>query len=275
MKTMLEQGQGAPAPKPPSAPFPRAPRRYKAWLTAALVLLLLWASAKQIDASFGKLFDGFPNMWDLIERMFPPNWKYFDNVVEPMKETIRIAVAGTTFGAILAVPIALLSASNIARSPYVRYPVRIILNLVRSIPDLLLAALFVAIFGIGPLPGIFALGVFSVGLIAKLTYEALEVIDSGPLEAMTAVGANKIQRVAFGVVPQVLPAFISYVLYTFEINVRAAAILGLVGAGGIGLFYEKTLGFLEYDKTNTIILFTLAIVLAIDYASAKLRERLL
>lgn len=255
--------------------LPKAPRRYKAWLTAALVLLLLWASARKIDASFGELYRGFPNMLDLIKEMFPPKWSYFDNIVDAMLETIRIAVAGTTFGAILAIPVALLSASNIAKSPFIRYPARAVLNLIRSIPDLLLAALFVAIFGIGPLPGIVALSLFSMGLIAKLTYESLEVIDPGPLEAMTAVGGNKAQRVAFGVVPQVLPGFISYVLYTFEINVRAAAILGLVGAGGIGHFYEKTLGFLEYDKTNMIILLTLAIVLAIDYLSAKLRERLL
>lgn len=273
MKTTAEQGPVAKATT--SGTLPKAPRRYKFWFTAALALLFLWGSAKQIDATFGKLYHGMPNMWDLIKQMFPPNWDYFDNILEPMKETIRIAVAGTTFGAVAAIPIALLSASNIARSPYLRYPVRIVLNLVRSIPDLLLAALFVAIFGIGPLPGVLALAVFSVGLIAKLTYESLEVIDPGPLEAMTAVGANKIQRVAYGVVPQVLPAFISYVLYTFEINVRAAAILGLVGAGGIGLFYEKTLGFLEYDKTNMIILFTLAIVFVIDVVSAKLRERLL
>ncbi len=263
------------AEKSGSTPLPVATRRYKAWLTAALVLLLLWASAKQIDASFGELYRGLPNMLDLIKEMFPPRWSYYDNIVDAMLETVRIAVAGTTFGAILAIPVALLSASNIAKSPFVRYPARIALNLIRSIPDLLLAALFVAIFGIGPLPGIAALSLFSMGLIAKLTYESLETLDPGPLEAMTAVGANRTQRVAYGVVPQVLPGFVSYVLYTFEINVRAAAILGLVGAGGIGLYYEKTLGFLEYDKTNMIIILTLAVVLAIDYLSAKLRERLL
>jgi len=161
------------------------------------------------------------------------------------------------------------------RSPWVYQIARFILNLLRTIPDLLLAAIFVAIFGLGLIPGILALAVFSVGLIAKLTYESLETIDRGPLEAMTSVGASKLQWIAFGVVPQILPHFISYVLYTFEINVRAAAVLGLVGAGGIGLYYEKTLGFLEYDKTNSIILLTLAVVLAIDYFSTKLREKLL
>jgi phosphonate transport system permease protein len=138
-----------------------------------------------------------------------------------------------------------------------------------------MASIFVAIFGLGALPGMLALSVFSIGLIAKLLYEAIESIDPGPLEAMTAVGANKLQWIFFGVIPQITAHFTSYVLYTFEVNIRAAAILGLVGAGGIGEYYDKTLGFLEYDKTASIIIMTLLIVLIIDYVSTKLREKLL
>ncbi|SMF14377.1 phosphonate transport system permease protein [Paenibacillus barengoltzii J12] len=252
---------------------PAAPSKLKHYLTAAIILLLLWGSAVDTDASWGKLIQGSPNMLDLLREMFPPKWSYFDNIVPAMLETIRMALIGTTFGAILAVPVALLCASNLSRSAWIYQPVRFLLNLVRTIPDLLLAAIFVAIFGLGPLPGIMALSVFSFGLIAKLTYEALETIDRGPLEAMTAVGATPVQRIAFGVVPQIQAHFISYVLYTFEINVRAAAVLGLVGAGGIGHYYEVTLGFLEYDKTCMIILFTLVVVLLIDYVSTKLREK--
>ncbi len=255
--------------------WPQAPSKLRHYLTAVIILLLLWGSAVDTDASWGKLIQGSPNMLDLLREMFPPKWSYFDNIVPAMLETIRMALIGTTSGAILAVPVALLCASNLSRSAWIYQPVRFLLNLVRTIPDLLLAAIFVAIFGLGPLPGIMALTVFSFGLIAKLTYEALETIDRGPLEAMTAVGATPVQRIAFGVVPQIQAHFISYVLYTFEINIRAAAVLGLVGAGGIGHYYEVTLGFLEYDKTCMIILFTLAVVLLIDYASTKLREKLL
>lgn len=268
MKNTLEY-----APK--QADRPRPPARTKHVLTTLLILLLLWGSAVQTEASLAELIDGFPNMMDLLREMFPPRWSYFDNIVDGMLETIRMALVGTTVGAIIAVPVALLCAGNLMPHRWIYYPARMLLNLVRTLPDLLLAALFVAVFGLGPVPGILALAVFSVGLIAKLTYETLETIDRGPLEAMTSVGANAVQRIAFGVVPQVSAAFMSYVLYTFEINVRAAAILGLVGAGGIGLFYEATLGFLEYDKTAVIILFTLVIVLFIDYTSTKLRERLL
>jgi len=254
---------------------PSPPSRTKHYFTAALVLLLVWGSAAKTEFTFAELWAGAPNMLDLLVRMFPPRWSYFDNIAPAMLETIRMAIVGTTIGAIVAVPIALASARNIAPSPWLNVPARFVLNLVRAVPDLLLASLFVAVFGLGALPGMLALAVFSAGLIAKLTYETVETIDKGPLEAMTAVGANRPQWIAFGVVPQVSAQFISYVLYTFEINVRAAAILGLVGAGGIGHYFEVTLGFLEYDKTNSIILFTLAVVLAIDYISMKLREKLL
>ncbi len=254
---------------------PKPPGRTKHVLTLLLILLLLWASAKQTGAGITDLITGIPEMWKLLKEMFPPRWSYFDNIVQGMLETIRMALLGTTIGAILAIPISIICAGNLAPSRWIYYPARFLLNLIRTIPDLLLAALFVAVFGLGPVPGILALAVFSVGLIAKLTYETLETIDKGPLEAMTAVGMNRIQLIVYGVVPQIAAQFTSYVLYAFEINVRAAAILGLVGAGGIGLYYEATLGFLEYDKTNTIIIFTLAIVLIIDYVSTKLREKLL
>ncbi|MFF2483070.1 phosphonate ABC transporter, permease protein PhnE [Paenibacillus sp. NPDC058071] len=254
---------------------PQPPRKLKLYFTIALLVALLWASAKGTDASLSELIAGLPNMLDLLKEMFPPKWSYFEKITEAMLDTIRMALVGTTLGAILAIPVALLCARNIIGSGWIFYPVRMLLNLLRTIPDLLLAALFVAIFGIGPVPGIFALTVFSIGLIAKLGYESLETIDPGPLEAMTAVGANGFQRIVYGVIPQIRAHFMSFTLYTFEINVRAAAVLGLVGAGGIGHYYEVTLGFLQYDKTSVIILFTLAIVLVIDYAGTKLREKLL
>ncbi|WP_141500675.1 phosphonate ABC transporter, permease protein PhnE [Paenibacillus luteus] len=258
-----------------SLPHPKPPSKLKHYLTAAIVILLLWGSSVQTEATMGELIEGFPNMFDLLAEMFPPKWTYFDNIVGAMLETIRMALIGTTIGAILAIPVALLSASNITKSWWLRHPVRFVLNLIRTIPDLLLAAIFVAIVGIGPLPGTMALAVFSLGLIAKLSYEALESIDRGPLEAMTAVGAGSLQQIWYAVIPQIQAHFMSFTLYTFEINVRAAAVLGLVGAGGIGHYYEITLGFLEYDKTCVIILFTLGIVLLIDYSSTKLREKLL
>lgn len=243
--------------------------------TIMLLITIICLSGWKVEFSITSLIIGLPNMVDLIVELFPPDLSYVNNVTQPMLDTIRMAVLGTTFGAILSIPIALCSARNVATLPIISIPARFILNLVRTIPDLLLAAFFVAVFGIGALPGIFALMIFSVGIIAKLTYEAIESIDPGPLEAMTAVGANKIIWIAYGVVPQIISQFMSFILYTFEVNVRAAAVLGLVGAGGIGLYYERTLGFFEYEKTSTIILYTLIVVLVIDYLSTKIRERLI
>lgn len=269
MKAPLE------AANKPAVQRPGPPSRIKHGLTAVIILLLIWGSSVQTEASLSKLVTGLPNMLELLREMFPPRWSYFSNITSGMLETIRMALIGTTIGGLLAIPVAILCAGNLMPSRWIYYPARFVLNLVRTIPDLLLAALFVAVFGLGPVPGILALAVFSIGLIAKLTYESLETIDKGPLEAMRSVGATGTQLIIFGVVPQVAAQFTSYVLYCFEINVRAAAILGLVGAGGIGLYYEATLGFLEYDKTVVIILFTLAIVLVIDYVSMKLREKLI
>lgn len=253
----------------------KPPSKLKNWLTGILFAALLAASAYKTEANFPKLFTGFPEMGKLLVQMVPPDWGYFSQIVSPMLETIRMAVVGTTVGGILAIPVALFAARNVTKSNILYYPARLILNLIRTIPDLLFAAVFVAIFGIGPLAGILALSFFSFGLIAKLSYESIEAIDPGPLESMTAVGANKLQWIHFAVVPQVLPQFIAYFLYTFEINVRAAAVLGLVGAGGIGLYLDRTLNWLKYDQTSSIIIFTLVVVLLIDYVSTRIREKLL
>ncbi|HFJ9439968.1 MULTISPECIES: phosphonate ABC transporter, permease protein PhnE [Bacillus] len=257
-----------------SKSIPKPPSKLKHMLTFLLVILLLWGSSVQVDASFSKLVIGFPNMMDLLKEMVPPDWSYFQVITTAMLDTIRMAIIGTTLGAILAIPLALFAASNVFTSTFLYGPARLVLNFIRTIPDLLLAAIFVAIFGIGPLPGILALTFFSIGLVAKLLYESIESIDPGPLEAMTAVGANKIQWIVYGVIPQVKAHFVSYVLYTFEVNVRAAAVLGLVGAGGIGLYYDRTLGFLQYEQTASIIIYTLVVVLLIDYVSTLLREKL-
>lgn len=239
-----------------------------------LIALVIWSGFKT-NFSIASLNQGFPEMMNLIKEMMPPDWTYFKEIVKPMADTIRMAVLGTTFGSLLAIPVALLAASNVFNSKWINIPVRLILNIIRTIPDLLLASIFVAVFGIGALPGIFALTVLSFGIVAKLFYESLENIDNGPLEAMTAVGANKSKWITFGVLPQAIAPYLSFVLFTFEINIRAAAVLGLVGAGGIGLFYDKTLGYFEYPKVTTIIIFTLVIVMIIDFVSTRVRERLL
>jgi phosphonate transport system permease protein len=253
----------------------KRPAKTKKIVTAILIIAIILSSGYETGADFSKLISGMPQMGILIMEMFPPDWSYISVIVDPLKETLRMAILGTTIGGLIAIPLALFSASNITKTGIIRYPARFILNLIRTIPDLLFASIFVAIFGIGPVAGIMALAGFSIGIIAKLAYEAVETIDNGPLEAMTAVGANKIQWIYYAVLPQILPQFISYFLYTLEINVRAAAVLGLVGAGGIGLYLNRTLGLFRYDQTSVIIIATLLAVIIIDGLSTVLREKLL
>ncbi|MDT8717200.1 phosphonate ABC transporter, permease protein PhnE [Clostridium sp. 19966] len=244
-------------------------------LIVVVVLALLIASGIKTQSSFSELIDGLPQIGVLITEMVPPDMHYLSEIWQPMADTLRMAIIGTTLGAILAIPFSILAAKNVIKSKILNFISRFVLSIIRTIPDLLFASLFVAIFGLGMLPGILAIAFFSFGLVAKLEYESMETIDDGPLEAMTAVGANKLQWIFFAVIPQALPQFISYVLYAFEINVRAASVLGLVGAGGIGLYLDKTLGLFQYTRTSTIILVTLVIVVAIDFISAKVRESLL
>lgn len=260
---------------PGKQPLPEKPGNLKTYLTVILMVVLLGGSAYKTDATLTKLIKGTPEMGKLLAEMLPPDWEYFEKIWDPMMETVQMAVLGTTLGAIIAVPVALLAARNVTPSPLLNVPARFILNLIRTIPDLLFAAIFVAIFGLGAVAGTLALACFSFGLIAKLSYESIESIDPGPLEAMTAVGANKMQWIVFGVIPQVLATVTAYLLYTFEVNVRAAAILGLVGAGGIGLYLTRSLDMFRYDRASAVILLTLAVVLIIDYTSTKIREKLL
>jgi phosphonate transport system permease protein len=256
------------------APLKR-PDRTKLYLNLLIVVALIAGSAYKTNASLIDLIMNSDQMVIILIEMIPPDWSYTGTIIGPVMETIQMAILGTTLGAVIAVPISFLASRNVTPFPILYYPARFILNLIRAIPELLYATLFVTIFGIGPLAGILALSFFSFGIVSKLFYESIEAIDPGPLEAMTAVGANKLQWIHFGVIPQVTAQFISYFLYSFEVNVRASAVLGMVGAGGIGFLLERSLNQFRYDKTATIIIATFVVVLLIDYASNKIREKLL
>ncbi|MFS0787955.1 phosphonate ABC transporter, permease protein PhnE [Shouchella sp. 1P09AA] len=251
------------------------PPKTKLYTTLLLILAVILTSAWYINADPRIFLSNWDNALDIIIRMFPPDVTFFIEATPAMLETIRMALIGTTFGAILAIPILFFCAANVATPIWIHQPARIALNALRTVPDILLAAIFAAILGFNTLAGIVALSIFSIGVIGKLSYEAVENIDKGPLESMTSVGANKIQWIVFGVVPQMLPQFTSYVLYTLEINVRAAAILGIVGAGGIGRLYTNSLNTFQFDQVLALILYTLLVVLVIDFISLKIRERLI
>lgn len=207
---------------------------------------------------------------DYLKKQFA----YVQEIREPLLDTFRMAIIGTAFGSILAIPVALFSSQNLARRRWVYLTARTIMNLIRTVPDLVLAAILVGAFGTGALPGVIALTIFSFAIVAKLLSESIEAIDPGPLEAIQATGGSWTQQVAFGVWPQILPNYMGYLLYVLEVNVRSSTVLGYVGAGGIGLTLQTHLNLGQYREVGVVVVVMLVVVVTMDWVSNKLRERL-
>ena len=199
-------------------------------------------------------------------------------VIQQMLVTIFQAMLATTLGAFLALPVSFLAAKNMAGSNqflgWLYYPARAVLNILRSIEALLYVVIFVFWVGIGPFAGMLALSITSFALIGKLFSEAIENIDAGPIEAVTATGANRLQMIVYAVLPQIIPPFISYLIYQWDINVRMATIIGFAGGGGIGLTLTTFFGSLQYHKAGTVVAVIVVVVALMDFASAKLRRSL-
>ena len=241
-----------------------------AWLgTAALLVVIAW----HIEANPARLVRGAPWMWDFVRRMVPPDLRVLPAALVGAVATIEIALLGTGLAAALAVPLGFLSARNVA-PPTLYYGVRTALNFFRSIDTLVYALLFVAAVGLGPFPGMLAVVAYTTTSLAKLYSETIEGIEPGPVDAIRATGATRLQVLRFGILPQVLPLFLSYVLYRFESNVRAATVLGFVGAGGIGLYLQTYLRMIDYPAASTVLLVTVVMVMLVDFASARIRARL-
>ncbi|WP_236686953.1 phosphonate ABC transporter, permease protein PhnE [Ornithinibacillus contaminans] len=232
---------------------------------------MYWTQREMVGGFGGAL----GNMFRVIEKFFPPNFSVIPDIMGPLFQTIQMAIIATTIAAIITVPLALLSAQNVTTFKPLYYVTRTILNLLRTIPDIVLAVIFVGLFGIGLFPGILALIVFSLGILAKLISETIEAVDMNPLEAMRASGAGTLQMIYYGLIPQVMPQYTSLVLYVFEINIRASVVLGYVGAGGIGLVLNQQIGFYNYPNAMAIIIMIFVVVIIIEYISNKLREALI
>ncbi|MGD6941252.1 phosphonate ABC transporter, permease protein PhnE [Cytobacillus gottheilii] len=246
--------------------------KFRVTIIFFIVLAFYLFSSFKTESSITEFIDGIGNMGELFQKFFPPNLSLFQAIWPALAETIQMAIIATTAAGILCIPLSLLAANNVTTNKILYNIVRFLLNILRTIPDLVLAVIFVALFGIGALPGIIALVIFSLGLLAKLISETIEAIDMNPLEAMQASGANTIQTIYYAVVPQVLPQFTSFVLYVFEINIRASVVLGLVGAGGIGQILDQQIKFYEYPNAMGIIIIIFALVVIIEYISTKVRE---
>jgi phosphonate transport system permease protein len=236
------------------------------------ILVLAWA-AWDTGADPMRLIRGLPWIADFLRRMLPPDPAVLPAAIKGAVVTVEIALLGTAAAALLALPLGFLSARNVATPP-VFYPARTVLNLFRSVDTLVYALIFVAAVGLGPFPGVLAVVAYTTTSLAKLYSEAIEGIEPGPVDAITATGATRLQILRFGVLPQVLPLFLSYVLYRLETNIRAATVLGFVGAGGIGFYLQTYLRMIDYPAASTALLVTIAMVMVVDAVSSKVRARL-
>lgn len=255
--------------------IPEKPQEIKKFASIGLFIAIIIASGIFTKFSIKELVLGLDQAGVIIKKMFlPPNWEYFDNLMKPMADTIQMSVIGTIIGSIIAIPFAVLSARNFIKSKIITGFFRNFLGIFRTIPALVFAAVFAMVFGFTTFSGMLSLAVFTFGMVAKLIYDAIEGIDPGPVEALEASGGSKINILRYAIIPQILPQFLSFVLYAFEINIRSASILGYVGAGGIGVFYSRNINFGRWDRVGSIVILTFIVVLITDLLSARLREEL-
>lgn len=244
------------------------------WLSLlgwGLVLAFLAWSWEGAEMRPAQLWKDAGNMAQFAADFFPPDFRDWRLYLKEMVVTVQIAVWGTVLAVICGVPLGLMSSANIVPW-WVYQPVRRLMDALRSINEMVFAMLFVVAVGLGPFAGTLALFVGTTGVLAKLFAEAVESIDHGPIEGIRATGASSLQEIIFGVIPQVMPLWISYVLYRFESNVRSATVVGMVGAGGIGVLLWETIRGFQFMQSAAILLIIIAIVSIIDMISQQLRR---
>ena len=267
--------QAAPPPGTRTKPRPDKPVPYaRISLLAIAAFAFVWAVATA-GIPIQNLVRGPRQLVRIAGLMFlPPDWAYIGRAFEGMVESLQIAWIGTLIGAVLSLPLALLAANNVTGRVSSTIA-RQILNAFRSIHELIFAVIFVTMVGLGPVAGALAIGIHSIGTLGKLASEAVEGIDRGPLEAADAAGATWIQKMRWGVIPQALPEIVAFWLYRFEINIRASAILGIIGAGGIGGILQNTVVYRRWDKAGMTLLVVVGVTIVIDLISGAIRRRII
>jgi len=242
------------------------------WAAWAVVIVLLGWSWQGAELRPLALLRDAGNIGTYARDFFPPDFHDWRIYAREMLVTLHIAVWGTLLAVVAAVPAGLLCASNIT-PVWVHQPMRRLMDACRAINEMVFAMLFIVAVGLGPFAGVLALAVHTTGTLAKLFSESVEAIDARPVEGIRATGAHKLVEVVHGVVPQVLPLWLSFTLYRFESNVRSASVVGMVGAGGIGVVLYEVIRSFQYAQTCAVLLILVVTVSLIDMASARLRGR--
>ncbi|MFM7305124.1 MAG: phosphonate ABC transporter, permease protein PhnE [Alphaproteobacteria bacterium] len=245
-------------------------------LVFGFLLLLLIGGLWRMDASPERIFNGLTKLGWLVALMWPPSpGGVLPELLMSLLESLAMAFLGTVLAVVVALPLALLGAGNVIGNVLLRFSVRRLYDGLRGIDTLIWALIFVAAVGMGPFAGILALAVPDIGTLSKLFSEALESADRRQVEAVRAAGANRVLAVRLGLIPQVAPVMLSQILYTLESNARSSTVLGIVGAGGIGLALADRIRINNWDEVAFIVLLILAMVAAIDFVSRRLRLKII
>ena len=243
------------------------------WLAGTALFMYCWSVVAE-STNWDFVWDAPKQAYDLASRMITPRWSYIGRILRPLWDTLAIATLGTVLALLLATPVAFLAARNTSPHPLLVRPFALLIIVSsRSINSLIWALLLVLIIGPGVLSGILAIALRSVGFVGKLLYEAIEEIDPKQVEAVTATGASRGQVLIYGIVPQILPAFAGISVYRWDINIRESTVVGLVGAGGIGLQLQASVNVLAWNQVTVIFMAILATVVVSEAVSATLRKR--
>lgn len=249
--------------------------RFFAYFLLVILVVFCWQVMTE-RTLWGFVLDAPRQAADIGARMWPPRWKLLDRLWPPLIETIHIATLGTALALLIAVPLAFLAASNTTPSRRFIQPIALLLIVAsRSINSLIWGLLLVTIVGPGPLAGILAIALRSIGFIGKLLYEGIEEVSIKPIEALQATGVSRLQVIDYGVVPQVMPTLVAISLFRWEINIRESTVLGLVGAGGIGLLLESAMSRLAWPEVTLILMAILVTVILSEWVSARARRRII
>ncbi len=247
----------------------------KASVPGAIVILAIAISAGLTGLlDLKRLGQGLPAIGVLVGEMFPPDFTSARDWIRPIFDTLAMSIAGTALAILLSLPLGFLAAKNTTPHIAIYHATRVVLNFLRSIPELIMGIIFVAAVGFGPLPGVLALGLHSAGMVGKFFAESIEHVDPKPIEAAVAAGATPFQVVQYAIIPQVLPQFADVTIYRWEYNFRASTIMGMVGAGGIGLELMSSLRLMQYTEVSAILITILLMVTCVDAIGATIRKGL-
>ena len=248
---------------------------WKTYISIISLFSILTLIVIDLEINFIELFsDSYKYFGDIISRMLPPDFSNFKNLIYAMVETIEIAVLGTFIAIVLSIPVGLLSARNLAPNYVIFLVARTITIFFRAIPEFIIAMILVIAIGFGAIPGVLALGIHTMGFLAKFYAEDIEHINKGPVDALKSSGASKRQIISFAVIPQIIPSFVGNNLYILDRNIRMATMLGIVGAGGIGYELQSSFRMFEYQKVSAIISIIFVTIFFIDNLSSYIRSKI-